>query len=761
MPTLIQRSFAGGIVSSNVYGRSDLQKWQSGLKQCKNFIVQRPGSITNRTGTRHVCAVKDSTAVHRLIPFRYNDSTTYTLVFGPLYMRVIQNGALVYSGASPVEVVTPYASADLAQLRFVQSGNVITLVHPSYAIRKLTHTSATSWALTTETIGASIAAPVGLATSAAGTAHYYAVTAIASTTFEESVASAEVGSSSLTSNLTWTAVSGAREYNIYRRAGTGGVLGFIGTSTENKFTDASISADISTNPPENINPFGSSNNYPGAVAYYQQRRVYGGSNNNSERVWASQVSLYGNFDTHRETVSSDSVEFDLDGIGKVLHIAQLGKLIVFTENGEWLIKGDADGALTPTAINASQQSYNGIGDVPPLAVNNTLLYVQKRGGAIRDLQYDFNTDGYKGDDLTVFSTDLFEGYDFVAWAYSQKPHSVVWLVRSDGVMLGLTYLRDHQVFAWHEHETDGIIEDVCVIPSGNYDRTYVIVKRGNVRYVEYLADPFYGTDINSAWYIDCGFKYTGRNTLSQASEPTVSNAVADTPVALTLDLLSTSGTVNDIVELHAASGFTADLVKDSFNLADTVIVDVVEYTSGTVLRVRPRTNIPGSFTFSASTDYVHMSHRVTGLTALASKSCSCLLDGGVALEQTVSASGVLTLQRGYANITVGLPYESDMETLGVEVLQGETLIGKPKNILGATVLVKSSRGLFAGSDADHLSEMKPTDGSDQEAPPALVTGTVEVLFNSNWDSDGRVFIRQSDPLPLTVLSVAYFGQVGK
>jgi len=174
MPTLIQRSFAGGIVSSNVYGRADLQKYQSGLKRCKNFIVQRPGSVTNRTGTRHICEVKDSTAKHRMIKFRYNDATTYVLVFGPLYMRVIQNGQLVYNGASPVEVVTPYAASDLTKIRFAQSGNVITLVHPSYAIHKLTHTSATSWALTTETIGASIAAPTGLATSAAGTAHYYA-----------------------------------------------------------------------------------------------------------------------------------------------------------------------------------------------------------------------------------------------------------------------------------------------------------------------------------------------------------------------------------------------------------------------------------------------------------------------------------------------------------------------------------------------------------------------------------------------------------
>lgn len=763
MTTLVQRSFAGGEISSSMYGRADLTKWQTGLALCKNFIVQRPGSVANRTGTRHIAPVKTSGA--RLLKFKFNNSQTYVLEFGNLYMRVIKDGRLLYSAGVPYEIVTPYATADLPDLTYKQSGDVITITHPSYAPRNVTRIADTNWTIGATSVAPSIAAPTGLATDSAGTAAYYKVTAVSSTTFEESLPTSAVGDDGVAGvTLTWNVVAGAREYNIYK-ALPNKPYGYAGTATSNTWTDSTsaINADLSEPPPENPGYFGSSGNYPAAVGYYQQRRIFAGSTNEPERVWASQVGLYSNFANHFPSLSADSLAFDLagDSVTRIRHIVQLNKLILFAEDGEWIVKGDADGALSPTTINATQQSFNGSGSVAPVVVGETILYLQERGSVLRDFSYDFATEGSKSDDLTLFATHLFENETIAAMDYAKAPHSVVWLVRSDGVLLGMTYLRDHQVFAWHQHETDGDVKDVCVIPSGDFDRVYLIVERNGTQYLEYITDPVYAADY--PWFVDCGYIFNTSNSHEQAAETTVDTLVAPTPRSISLDLQGNDGSVNYPVLVNT-SNCSANNVGDVYEITDgaglVASVKITAFTNSTQMTGFPTFDIPDGFDVSATTNYVHKTHRVTGLTALASKTVSVLADESVLRDQTVSAGGVLTLTDAAETIVIGLQYNSDLKTLGVENLQGETLIGKPKIVKGVAVLVENSRGMYVGPDADHLEEAIQADEDDLSAPPSKVTGVIKSLISGRWDDNGAVYIRQSDPLPLTVLAVAYHGQVG-
>ena len=154
----LQRSFAGGEVSPEMYGRIDDTKYQAGAATIRNFITKPQGPAENRPGFQFVREVKDSTKKVCLIPFTYSTTQTMVLEMGAGYFRFHTNGATLLSGGSPYEITNPYAEADLFDIHYVQSADVLTLVHPSYAPRELKRLGATNWTLTTISFAAAIAA---------------------------------------------------------------------------------------------------------------------------------------------------------------------------------------------------------------------------------------------------------------------------------------------------------------------------------------------------------------------------------------------------------------------------------------------------------------------------------------------------------------------------------------------------------------------------------------------------------------------------
>jgi len=138
-------SFTAGEIGPKFEGRTNIEKYREGLADLTNMIVMPSGGVTRRPGTEFLDEVKDSAVKTRLIPFQFKASDTYILEFGDSVMRVYRNGALVLNGASPLEVTTPYAAADIFDLRFVQSADTMYFTHPSYDVRKLTRTDHDAW----------------------------------------------------------------------------------------------------------------------------------------------------------------------------------------------------------------------------------------------------------------------------------------------------------------------------------------------------------------------------------------------------------------------------------------------------------------------------------------------------------------------------------------------------------------------------------------------------------------------------------------
>ncbi len=425
--------------------------------------------------------------------------------------------------------VSPYAEADLPNLEITQSSDVLTITNVGYQTRELRRSGATSWAFNTVTVSPTQAAPTAIVVTpnAGGAITYeYTVTAIASDGREESLKATAVANAAcqdLTvagafNTVTWTDAAGAIRYNVYKKSN--GLYGFVGQSSAGAigFKDANVTPDVSQTPPEADDPISSATNYPGAVGYFQGRRWFAGSTTKPQNVWATRSGTESNMTYSIPTRDSDAITARLTSrqANTIRHLVPLNDLLALTSGAEWLINaGGNTGPITPGNIDYRPQGYSGASSVRPAVTNSSVLYAQDRGGRVREITFSWESQQYKSSDVSLMAPHLFDGYTIVSMAFVRSPNPTLWCVRSDGILLGLTYIPEHEILAWHQHNTDGLFESVCCIPEGTDDVLYAIIKRtvtaGAKRYVERQHSRKFAT-LADSFIVDSGLSYSGAAT---------------------------------------------------------------------------------------------------------------------------------------------------------------------------------------------------------------------------------------------------------
>ncbi|WP_137924653.1 hypothetical protein [Cupriavidus sp. 2SB] len=528
----LDRSFSGGEISPEMFGRVDLAKFQTGLAKALNFIVLPHGPAVNRAGTEFVREVKDSSKRTRLIPFSFNTQQTFALEFGLNYVRFHTMGATLEDPpGTAYEVATPYAESHLFDIHYVQSADVLTLVHPKYPPKELRRLGATSWTLTDISFSPQVQPPSGLGAVTAGPGggnphtYTYVVTAsrVDGTVVDESVASnsasatIDLSVAGNTVTLNWSASPSAPDrYDVYKAEN--GVYGFIGRAVGLSFVDDNISADMSESPPSGLNPFVGPGNYPGAVSYYEQRRAFAATENRPQTIWMTRSGTETNLTQSIPTRDDDAVIFRIAAreVNSIRHLVPLATLVVHTASAEWRIQSTDNGALTPNTVSAKPQSYTGSNNVQPAVVGNNIIFARARGGRVSEFSYAYDNQGgyrYQAADLSLVAPHLFEGYTIQDMAMAKAPYQIVWTVSSSGEMVACTYVPEQQVAGWHHHNTvNGAFESVCVIGEGDEDAIYTIVRRTingrMVRYVERFHTRQF-EDQADAYFVDAGVSYNG------------------------------------------------------------------------------------------------------------------------------------------------------------------------------------------------------------------------------------------------------------
>lgn len=716
----LQTNFTAGELSPRLFARVDLSRYQNGCSELVNMVVQPHGGASRRTGSVFAGEVKDSTKTTILRRFEFSTVQAYVLELGEGYIRFYRNHGRVESPPGvPVEVATPYLAGELRGLRFAQSADILYIVHPNHAPRKLSRLSDTSWTLTTVsfadgpwleqnattttitpsaktggaiTLTASAAlfaaADVGRLVRVQHTAPAYAAGAVSvgdrvvSTVssvdrlYECIVAgTASAAPSSEGDDI----VDGTARWKYLGRGKLAWGWARITAFTSATVVTAAVGAPFAATTAAiawQLGAWGGGRGFPRTVTFHQERTVWGGSIAQPQTLWLSQT---GDFENMAPTdpdgavldTSAVTITINDDQVNTIRWLSSFNRgMAVGTAGGEFLVApGNPQEPLSPTNVRAVRQGSRG--SSPVIAgerVDSVVLFVQRAGQKLRELVYDFGTDAYQTNNLTILSEHITTP-EVIDAAYQEEPDGLVWLVRSDGVLLSLTYEREQEVRAWSRHVLGGngvAVESVACIPNpdGTADEAWLVVRRTingvSRRYVEWLAAPF-RPEVDgqaSGFFVDCGLSYSGA------------------PAA----------------------------------------------------------------TFS-------------GLNHIEGEEVAIVADGAV-MPRRVVLGGVVSIDRPASVVHVGLPYTSRLSSLRLEAgAAAGTAQAQAKRVHEVFVRFHETLGAKVGR-GDTFDPVSFRTGDDlMGAAPALWTGDKRVVFPAGWDRDGIVTVVQDEPLPMTVLGL--------
>lgn len=270
---------------------------------------------------------------------------------------------------------------------------------------------------------------------------------------------------------------------------------------------------------------GTDNGHPTVPGFVQQRLVLGGASGAPQTFYMSRPGQYFNFDISDPSRSDDAVtgtvvSNTLNTIKSV--VGSAAGMLILTDKASWLVNGGQSGAaITPTAIVANPQSFIGASDVPPIVANYDILYVQSKGTAVRDLAYNIYFNTFTGTDISITASHLFFGYVIEEWCWAEQPFYQALAVRSDGVMLSLTFLKEQDFIGWTHYTTLGSFVSCTTATesgtsAGTVDSVYVVVERQvggqTVKYIERFAERVFTNGLDDAWCVDAGLRYSGTPT---------------------------------------------------------------------------------------------------------------------------------------------------------------------------------------------------------------------------------------------------------
>ena len=759
--TAALNSFVSGEFSAKLDGRTDFEKYASGCKTLENMLVHPQGAAARRVGTQFISEVKTSSAKTRLIPFEFSTTQTYVLEFGNTYIRFFKDRGQILSGGSVYEISTPYLTAELFEIKYAQSADVMFITHPNHEVMKLSRTAHTAWTLTEVDF----------------TDGPYLATNTTDTTLTP--ASASVGTGV---DITASAVTGINSGAGFQTTDVGRILKFnsgkaiITARTNTTVVVATITTAFTNTDATaafNLGAFSDTTGHPSCVSFFEQRLVFAGTTDEPQTLYFSKSGDYENMTTG--TNADDAMVYTIasNQVNKIRYLKAVRTLLIGTTGGEFSVSADGtDAAVTPTNVTIKRQSSFGAANVDAQPAGNAVLFLQRAKRKIRELAYNFDVDGYVAPDMTILAEHVTEG-GLTQIAYQQEPNQIIYGVRGDGEMVGLTYQREQQVTAWHRHIFGGrfgiatiTVSDYANIATANK----IILSKSDGTTVTFTSTT--GTAGTNE------FKTETSNNATATNLKTAINAHAD----FTATVASAVVTVTETS--HESTGYLTIKTFDSIRLttvnegksqiesAAVIPTDDTEYqvwvivkrtVNGITRRYVEYLNVfdfdkndKTTFNFldSALSYSGAAVTTLSGLDHLEGQVVGVLTDGATHPNRTVT-SGAISLDRSATSVKVGLNYTSLLQTMRLNAgSQDGTSQGKTKRIYDITVRMFETIGVEVGSnlsDMERIPFRNSADLMDEGIPP--FTGDKQVEFRGNYETDGFIYVRQTQPLPFTILSL--------
>lgn len=785
MTTVPSFTYAGGELAPGLWGRVDLNKYQTGVKVAQNFHVGVEGGLIKRVGMYFTGKPKYQDKLPKLVPWRIADDDSYMLEVGYQYIRLIRFGGQVLypSGHVPhpdsdaidvggfLEIPTPYATEHARELKFAFANDVAYIFHKNYQPAKLTRLGLYDWDYSLISFAPHESAPTGLTVvweehdetantwgPATGDIHDYSDAPmpikykISATMAEgiETLPSAEVsvtsdlGHPSTRNKITWTAKPGAIQYTLYKgQSGLFGFIGYVNASDPLEFFDKNIAPSYDVVPLADFEGFDtatSTGEWPAVGQFYKQRLACAATISQPQTMWFSRPTFLESFSTSKPTQDDDSIKITLVGNNRhtINHLLQLKKFLAFTTTAEWLIEARGDEALTGATIDPKPETaYGSDPFLAPLPIGDRILFVQNISNNIRDMGYEFTTNAYHADDLSRLARHLFENKFVLAWDYADHPYNVVWCVFNEGTYAAMTYTREHEIWGWSRMATTGYVYDVATVPEVDQHATYFLVARAingvTVWFIE-RSEVLMTSKVEDLFYVDCGLTYKDERTYTDLVR------LSDTTASLTL----------------VGHGLLAG-AEVQVNRLGVEFRFIVTEIAGDLLTLATKYDkvLPAEYSLATGSIFI-CAEAITGFSHLANQSgLVALVDGYVEENITIDGSGSFTLPVPAARVHCGFPYTARVITLDLDHPRAAGQYNY-KAVNFVKLHLKDSRGVFAGATAATerpLEEIEPRSDEDYDQPNRLLNGVYEIQPHTEWTMSAGVVVEAPWPLPCHILNI--------
>ncbi len=775
----IKTSFAGGEFGSSLFGRIDIAQYANACEIVENFLLRPYGSAISRPGSRFVNEVKDSTKETRLIKFVFNQSDAYIIEMGEYYFRFYTDGAIVVStGTTPYEISHIYDETEIWDVQYTQLNDVIWMCHPDHPPQKLIRISAANW-----TFGelAFLGGPFLDDNTDATTLNPSATAGTIDLVFSPTGSGIFVVSTSSTKghlNTYWkigatvtNSTTGIEEQGYVQI--TRVVNAYTATASVIKVLSASgATTDWAEGAWSDVR------GYPACVNFHERRLWFARTDYEPNKVWGSKSFLYDEFALDTES-DSEGINIGLasNESNEIQWLASGKSLIAGTFGGAFVINSGSSEPITPSNVNASEEVSFGAEPIPPKKIGNFLYYVQRFGKKLRELFYSWDLDTYKAMDKTILSPEIL-GDGVWEMDYQQNPDTILWCLRTDGVIATLTREVDQEVQGWSRQTTNGTYCSLAIIPaqSDDYDEVWVIACRTITptggsstvkKYVEVFEsiDPPARQDL--CLYLDSALTY---NAFTANTTATIS--LSATSGTITVTSSSTYFSTNDVGQRLRAINANGDIVGE---------IEITSYGSITLVKGTSKYNFDA---LAYGVGYWGVSvNQISGLTHLETCGVTVLADGGTDKPDKVVTAGTITLAHDYFVVNIGLSYDQIIYTLPFEAgSERGTSQGKVQRINELAFKVnRSHKGFYVGGTENELDVVSYIEATTEEIlytgiipnpdfvlkrvsfrDPATPMGTPELLFTGiipnisfrdNYKYGSQVYIKNSDPLPLEILNI--------
>lgn len=736
--TPLINNFNAGEIDPKIDARSDIAKYYSGCRTLEGMIPFVEGGASRSPGTHYVAGVKTSSKGTRVIPFHFSTIQAYIIELGDLYIRFYKDEGQILSGLSAYEIASPYLEADLFELKFVQSADVVYISHPDYATKKLTRTGHTAWTLT------DWVAKVGVEMTITGISK--ANPAV--------VTCSDVPTTLAAGDYVYIKdVVGMTEVNnLFFTAGTV-VTGAGGTFQLSGVDSQAYNAYVSGGKAQE-SQFGVSGGRPSCAAFYEQRLVVAGWDNSPHALMASAVGDYEDFNQDA-TDDSAAIGYTLDSgmVDRIRWMISEEYLLLGTVGGVW--KFDLPTTPTTNPPSAKKHIYTGVADIQPVVVGDFIFWVTRSGRVVRRIVFEFGNDKYNAPDMTRLARHITIGdteanSGIVDMAYQQEPIPILWAVRADGQLAGMVCDIEENVFAWFRLVTDGLFESVAVISQdGAEDQVWVVVNRtiggSTVRYVEYFAPHEFFSEIKDCFFVHSGLSFDGGDAVNITGISKAATAVVSV-AAWPADGAGTDLADGDKVMIEGVVGMTE--VNQTYPLSTPYTV--AGANKGALTFQLSGINSTAYTAWSSGGTVKIVKAAFTTLDHLVGKSVVALADGYPCPEETVAAGGNATFDYFGNQVHAGLPYTPVVEPMKLHAgSQAGTARGKRQKISKITAcFYETGYGVKVGPDANSLKFVKEgmTEGE-------LNTVDSPFEFTGDWKDEATLYITQTKPLPMTILGL--------